>query len=115
MLGDYFARASSTPSWFFVIPTCWENCFSSRRYSTYFLSSFSFLIIIPVILAATMLGYYSMSVSLMPSDFFIVVSIYWKSASYRSSLDLTLFGKTTNRSPAKLICSFFLLTDMHVI
>jgi hypothetical protein len=41
-----------------------------------------------------------------PLNFFIVVSIYWKSASYRSSLDLSLFGKTTNMSAAKLICSF---------
>jgi hypothetical protein len=38
-----------------------------------------------------------MSASLMPSEFFIVVSIYWKPASYRSSLDLSSFGKTTNR------------------
>jgi hypothetical protein len=55
-----------------------------------------------------MLGYYSMSASLMPSEFFIVVSIYWKSASYRSSLDLSSFGKTTNWSAAKSICSFLL-------
>jgi hypothetical protein len=38
-----------------------------------------------------------------PLKFFIVVSIYWKSASYRSSLDLSSFGKTTNRSAAKSI------------
>jgi hypothetical protein len=49
-----------------------------------------------------------MSASPMPLIFFIVVSIYWKSASYRSSLDLCSFDKTTNRSAAKLICfSFF--------
>jgi hypothetical protein len=78
-------------------------------------SSFSFWIIIPAILPVTMLGYYSMSASLTPSEFFIVVSIYWKSASYRSSLDLALFGKTTNRSAAKLICSFFFWTDVHAI
>jgi hypothetical protein len=36
-----------------------------------------------------------------PLNFFIVVSIYWKPASYRSSLDLASFGKTTNRSDAK--------------
>jgi hypothetical protein len=65
-----------------------------------------FWTIIPAILPTTMLGYYSMSASSMPSDFFIVVSIYWKSASYRSSLDLSSIGKTTNRSTAKLICSF---------
>jgi hypothetical protein len=41
-----------------------------------------------------------------PLNFFIVVSIYWKPASYRSSLDLSTFGKTLNRSAAKSICSF---------
>jgi hypothetical protein len=66
-----------------------------------------FWIIIPVILPAMMLGYYSMSASSMPSEFFIVVSIYWKSASYRPSLDLSTIGKTTNRSTTKLTCSFF--------
>jgi hypothetical protein len=44
-----------------------------------------------------------------PLNFFIVVSIYWKSASYRSSLDLSSFGNAINRSAAKLTCSFFLL------
>jgi hypothetical protein len=48
-----------------------------------------------------------MSASSMPSDFFIVISIYWKPASYRSSLDLSSFGKTANRSAAKLICFSF--------
>jgi hypothetical protein len=79
-------------------------------------STFSLLlfwIIIPAILPAMMLGYYSMSASLMPSKFFIVVSIYWKSASYRSSLDLSSFSKTTNRSAAKLICSSFLDRRAH--
>jgi hypothetical protein len=52
-----------------VVPTCWETHFSSRHYSTYFLFSL-FWIIIPAILPATMLGYYSMSASLMPSEFF---------------------------------------------
>jgi hypothetical protein len=41
-------------------------------------------------------------------NFFIVVLIYWKPASYRSSLDLLSFDKTTNRSAAKSICSFLL-------
>jgi hypothetical protein len=68
-----------------------------------------FWIIIPAILPTTMLGYYSTSASSMPSEFFLVVLIYWKPASYRSSLDLLLFGKTTHRSAAMLICfSFFL-------
>jgi hypothetical protein len=44
-----------------------------------------------------------MSASSMPSEFFIVISIYWKLASYRLSLDLSSFGKTSNRSAAKLI------------
>jgi hypothetical protein len=56
-----------------------------------------------------MLRYYYMSVSLMPSKFFIVISIYWKPASHSSSLDLSSVCKTTNRSAAKLTCSFFLL------
>jgi hypothetical protein len=99
MLGDYSTIASSTPSCFLCRTDCWEIRFSSRRYSAYFFfSSFLFWIIIPTILPATMLGYYSMSASLMPSNFSIVVSIYWKSASYRSSLDLATFVKTTNRS-----------------
>jgi hypothetical protein len=42
-----------------------------------------------------------------PLNFFIVVSIYWKHASYRSSLDLSSFGKTSNRSAAKLISFLF--------
>jgi hypothetical protein len=48
-----------------------------------------------------------------PLNFFIIVSIYWKPASYRSSLDLSSFGKTINRSTAKLICSFW--TEVHAI
>jgi hypothetical protein len=56
-----------------------------------------------------MLGYYSMSASLKPSEFLVVVLIYSKSASYRSSLDLSSFSKAINRSAAKLICfSIFL-------
>jgi hypothetical protein len=30
------------PLVFFVVPTCWETCFSSHRYSTYFLFLFFF-------------------------------------------------------------------------
>jgi hypothetical protein len=68
MLGDYSTSACRTPLVFLVVPTCWETCFSSRRYSTYFF--FFFWIIIPAILPATMLEYYSMSASFMPSEFF---------------------------------------------
>jgi hypothetical protein len=46
------------PLLFFIILTCWETRFSSRRYSTYFFSLL-FWTIIPSILPATMLGYYS--------------------------------------------------------
>jgi hypothetical protein len=62
-----------------------------------------------------MLGYYSMSASLMPSKIFSSsFRSIWKPASYRSSLDLSSIGKTTNRSAAKLTCSFF-WTDVHDI
>jgi hypothetical protein len=94
------------PLVFFVVLTCWEKCFSSSHYSTYLF--FLFWIIIPAIFPATMLGYYSMIASLRPSEFFIVVSIYWKSTSYRSSLDLSSLGKTANKLDAKLIYFFFL-------
>jgi hypothetical protein len=114
MLGDYSTSAPSTPSCFprhtdllgnpFLITSLLDLLFLLLLW-----------IIIPAILPATMLGYYSMSASSMPSDFFLVVSIYWKSASYRSSLDLSSFDKTPNRSAAKLFCSFFFLTDMHAI
>jgi hypothetical protein len=67
MLGDYSTSASSAPSCFLIIPTCWEIRFSSRRYSTCFSS---FWIIILAILPALMLGYYSMRASSMPSKFF---------------------------------------------
>jgi hypothetical protein len=105
MLGDNSMSASLIPSCFFIVSTCWVICFPSHRYSTYFF--LLFWIIIPAILYAMMLGYYSISASSMPSSFFIVVSIYWKPTSYSSSLDLLSFGKTTNRSATKLICSFF--------
>jgi hypothetical protein len=58
------------PLVFLVVPTCWETHFSSRRYSIYFIFLFLFYIIIPAILPTTMLEYYSMSASLMPSEFF---------------------------------------------
>jgi hypothetical protein len=43
----------------------------------------------------------------MPSNFFIVVSIYWKPASYRSSLELSTIGKTTNWLATKVDLFFF--------
>jgi hypothetical protein len=94
------------PLIFLVVPTCWETHFSSRRYSAYFFFS-SFLDHHTGHLPAMMLEYYSRVHLRCPLNFFIVVSIYWKSASYRSSLDLSLFGKIVNRSVVKLICSSF--------
>jgi hypothetical protein len=73
-----------------------------------FYSLLLFWTIIPAILPAMMLRYYSRVHLRCPLNFFIVVSIYWKPASYRSSLDLSSFGKTSNRLAAKLICSSFL-------
>jgi hypothetical protein len=72
MLGDYSTSASSTPSCFphrtdllgipFLIMSLLDLLF------LFFLSLF--WIIIPAILLAMMLGYYSMSASSMPSKFF---------------------------------------------
>jgi hypothetical protein len=47
-----------------------------------------------------------------PLNCFIVVSIYWKSASYTSSLDLSSFGKATKQVGCKVDLFFFLL-DRH--
>jgi hypothetical protein len=104
------------PLVFLVVPTCWETRFSSRRYSTYIFPLLLFWTIILAILPAMMLGYYSWVHLRCPLNFFIVVSIYWKPASYRSSLDLSSFGKTINRLATTLICFFFLFwTDVHAI
>ena len=53
---------------------------------------FSFLIIKLAMMPASMLRDYSTSASLTPSDFFYVASTYWKITSYRSALDLAMFG-----------------------
>jgi hypothetical protein len=79
----------------------------SHQIDTWF--TFLFWIITPPMPSAPMLRYYSASASLTPSNFSFVISIYWKSTSYRSSLDLAAFGKTTNRSTAKLKFFFFSL------
>jgi hypothetical protein len=95
------------PLVFFVMPTYWETCFTSSRYSTYFFSFFfgsSYRPSCPPRCSDTTLWVHPWR----PLYFFIVVSIYWKSASYMSSLDLTAFSKTTNRLAAKMICSFLL-------
>jgi hypothetical protein len=70
MLGTTLRVHFRRPLVFLVVPTCWETRFSSRRYSTYVFFSLLFWIIIPAILPAMMLGYYSMSASSMPSEFF---------------------------------------------
>jgi hypothetical protein len=70
MLGDYSTSASSTPSCF---PHCTDllgNLFLITSLLNLHFFSFLFWIIIPDILPTTMLGYYSMSASSMPSEFF---------------------------------------------
>jgi hypothetical protein len=113
MLGDYSTRAYSTPSWFLRRTNLLGNLFLITSLLNLPLLFFLFRIIILAILPATMLRYYSMSASLTPPGFFIVVSIYLKLASYRSSFDLPSFGKTSNKSAAKLLFSFW--TDVHAI
>jgi hypothetical protein len=107
MLEDYSTSASSTPSCFLH-----RTILLGNQFLTTSLLDLLFLLlfwtIIPAILPAMMLGYYSWVHLRCPLNFFIVVSIYWKPASYRSSLDLSSFGKTSNRSAAKLNSLFFL-------
>jgi hypothetical protein len=107
MLGDYSTRASSTPSCFPLshqpVGKSVSHHITTRPSSLLFL----FWIIIPAILPTTMLGYYSMSASLTPSEFF--------SSLFRSIGSLPPIGhhstslrsaQTTKRSAVKLICSF---------
>jgi hypothetical protein len=68
MLGDYSRSASSTPSCFLRRTDLLGNLFLIT--SLLDLLFLLFLIIIPAILPAMMLGYYSMSASSMPSEFF---------------------------------------------
>jgi hypothetical protein len=49
-----------------------------------------------------------MSASSMPFEFFIGFSIYWKPASYRSSLDLSSFGKDYKQIGCKVDLFLFL-------
>jgi hypothetical protein len=69
MLGDYSTSVSSTPSCFPRRTDLLGNQFLITSLLD-LLSLLFFLIIIPAILSAMMLGYYSMSASLMPSQFF---------------------------------------------
>jgi hypothetical protein len=107
MLGDYSTSASSTPSCFLRRTDLLENLFLITSLLDLFSLPFLFWTIIPAILLAMMLGYYSWVHLRCPLNFFIVVSIYWKPAFYRSSLDLSSFGKTSNRSAAKADLFFF--------
>jgi hypothetical protein len=68
MLGDY--STSSTPSCFFHRTDLLGNPFLITSLLNLLSLPFLFWIIIPAILPAMMLGYYSMSASLMPSTFF---------------------------------------------
>jgi hypothetical protein len=108
MLGDYSTTASSTPSCLprrtdllgnpFLIPSLLDLFFLSSLLLDHHTSH----------LARHHARILLMSASLMPSNSLLVVSIYWKSASCRSSLDLSSFGKTANRLAAKLILFLFL-------
>jgi hypothetical protein len=96
MFGDYSMSASSIPSCFPCRTDLLGNPFLITSLLDLLFSLLPFWTIIPAILPATMLEYYSRVHLRCPLKFFIVVSIYW------SSLDLSLFGKTSNRSAAKL-------------
>jgi hypothetical protein len=69
MLGDYSTSASSTPSCFRRTDLL-GNLFLIMLLLDILSLPFLFWIIVPAILLATMLGYYSMSASLTPSEFF---------------------------------------------
>jgi hypothetical protein len=70
MLGDYSTSASSTPSCFLRRTDLLGNPFLITSLLDLLSLPFIFWIIRPVILPATMLGYYSMSAPLVPSEFF---------------------------------------------
>jgi hypothetical protein len=97
-----------------VVPTCWEtvshHVVTRPTFSSSFLDHHTGY---PACHDARILLYECIFDALL--IFFIVIPIYWKPASYRSSLDLPTFGKTSNRLAAKLTCSFFFWTDVHAI
>jgi hypothetical protein len=70
MLGDYSTSVSSTPSYFPRGTDLLGNLFPITSLLDLLFLLFYFWIIIPAILPTTMLGYYSMSASSMPSEFF---------------------------------------------
>jgi hypothetical protein len=116
MFGDYSTSAPSTPSCFLRRTDLLGNLFLIMSLLDLLFLLFSSLYHHTGHPARHDARILLMSASLMPSKFFIIVSIYWKPASYRSSLDLSTFGRTSNRSATKLTCSSFLFwTDVHVI
>jgi hypothetical protein len=64
---------------FLIVPTCWEICFSSRRYSTYFFSSSSFLDHHTGHPAHHDAQILLMSASLMPSE--VLLTVYFGAPS----------------------------------
>jgi hypothetical protein len=103
MLGDYSTTASSTPSCSPHRIDLLGNLFLITSLLDLLFLRFSFLDHHTGHLARHDARILLMSASPMPT-------------SYRSSLDLASFGKTTNRSAAKLICfSFLFWTDVHAI
>jgi hypothetical protein len=70
MLRDYSTSASSIPSCFLRRTDLLGNPFLIMSLLDLLSLPFLFWIIIPAILPAMMLGYYSMSVSLTPSEVF---------------------------------------------
>jgi hypothetical protein len=70
MLKDYSTSASSTPYCFPRRIDLLGNLFLITSLLNLLFILFSFWVIIPAILPATMLGYYSMCASSTPSEFF---------------------------------------------
>jgi hypothetical protein len=116
MLGDYSTSASLTPSCFLRRTDLFRNLFPITLLLDLLVFFFSFFFgtsyqaSCPQRCSDTSLWVHLWC----PLNVFIVVSIYWKTVSYRSSLDLSSLSKTTNRSAAKL-ASFFFWTNMHAI
>jgi hypothetical protein len=108
------------PLVFLVVPTGWETFFSSRRYSTYSLFLIFFWILILDILPTTMLGYYSLSASLIPSEIFS--SSFWSIGSLlpigRHSTSLRSARLQTSRLLSWFLLFFFgptcLLFDLSI-
>jgi hypothetical protein len=107
MLGDYSTSASWTPSCFPRRTDLLRNLFLITSLLNLLSFPFPVWIIIPAILPATMLGYYSMSASSTPSEFSHRRFDLLEACFLQVILDLASINRTTNRSAAKLTCSFF--------